>query len=69
MTAITLSLPQDTVSKAQDIARDRNMDLSALVSELMQEMVRSHEAELRFRAYAERGRGREEEALALLGRD
>jgi hypothetical protein len=32
-------------------------------------MVRSHEAELRFRAYAERGRGRDEEALALLGRD
>ncbi|CAN7312152.1 hypothetical protein [Rhizobium sp. LjRoot254] len=68
MNAITINLPNDLIEKVRSIALARNIDVDTLVSQVMTEAVRQNEAYDRFQEMAERGRGREEEALALLRR-
>jgi predicted transcriptional regulator len=68
MNAITVNLPNDLIEKVRSIAAARNIDIDTLISQVMAEAVRQNEAYYRFQDMAERGRGREEEALALLRR-
>ena len=68
MNAITIHLPDDMLEKIESLAKSKDIALDALIVDVMRSVVRERDAEMRFRERAERGRGREQEALDLLRR-
>jgi predicted transcriptional regulator len=68
MNAITIHLPDDMLEKIESLAKSKDIALDALIVDIMRSVVRERDAEMRFRERAERGRGREQEALDLLRR-
>ena len=68
MNAITIHLPDDLLEKIESLAKSNDIALDVLIADVMRSVVRERDAEARFRERAERGRGREQEALELLRR-
>ncbi|MGV8936829.1 MAG: hypothetical protein ACOH2J_06870 [Allorhizobium sp.] len=68
MNAIVIDLPAALRERMEEIARVRNLSLADCYIEMSEAVVRQYDAESRMRARAEKGKGREEEALALLRR-
>lgn len=66
MSALTVELPDATLKKIDLIAAQRGVTREALVEDMAAEMVRQYEAFKLYEEMAERGRGREAEALAIL---
>ena len=66
MTSLTLTLPDDTYQRLDQIAQDRGQSIDALFDAMAQHLVAETDAEARFRALAERGRGQTARGLELL---
>jgi predicted transcriptional regulator len=69
MNALTVELSSEVHEKVDLIAAEKGVTPEHLLSEMTSEMVMQHDAHRLFLQMAERGKGREEEALALLQRD
>jgi predicted transcriptional regulator len=69
MNALTVELSSEVHEKVDLIAAEKGVTPEHLLSEMTAEMVMQHDAHRLFLEMAERGKGREEEALALLQRD
>jgi hypothetical protein len=68
MNAITIQMPDELLKKVQLIAKNHDVALEDLIIEVMNATVRENEARARFEQFTAEGRGREQEALALLRR-
>lgn len=68
MNAISIELPKDLRDKIEAIASERNVPVAELYLDMTRAMIEDYDVERRFRERAERGKGRETEALALLRR-
>ena len=68
MTAMTVRLPEDKHTRLKVLARDRGTTVNRLIEEMTTVMLAEFDAEVRFRARAARGEGREREGLALLSK-
>jgi predicted transcriptional regulator len=68
MNAVTIQMPDEMLEKVTSVAKSQNIPLEAFILDVMDAVIREDEARKRFLEYAERGRGREQEALALLRR-
>jgi predicted transcriptional regulator len=66
MTSITLSLPDETYRRLDEIARLRGVSIDQLLDGMAAHLVAEADAEARFRARAQRGRGKAERGLELL---
>ena len=66
MTAITLRLPDDKHQRLRVLANQRGMSVNQLMNEMTTLLLASFDAEIRFRARAERGCGKTERGIALL---
>ena len=66
MTSFTLSLPDDTYHRLDEIARVRGVSIDHLFDRMAASLVAEADAEARFRARAQRGQGRTERGLELL---
>jgi predicted transcriptional regulator len=66
MSALTLRLPDDKHARLKALAEQRGMSLAKLLDELTTQALTEFDAETRFMARAQRGRGRESEGLAML---
>jgi len=69
MRAVTINLPEPLDAQIEQLARENGLTLSDFLVEVSKDIIRQDEARKRFHERAERGRGREAEALALLRRD
>ena len=68
MTSFTLSLPDDTYHRIAEIAQIRGISIGDLFGGVATALVTEADAEARFRAHAQRGLGKAERGLGLLGR-
>lgn len=68
MNAVTIQMPDEMLAKGESVAKSQDVTLDEFIVDVMQAVIREHEAKKKFLEYAERGRGREEEALKLLRR-
>jgi predicted transcriptional regulator len=68
MNALTIQFPDDILEKVEHVARSRDMPIDKFILDVMNAVIREHEAEIRLHEYAARGKGREQEALELLRR-
>jgi predicted transcriptional regulator len=68
MTSFTLSLPDATYRRLDEIARVRGVSVDELFGRMAAAVVAEADAEARFRARAQRGQGRTERGLELLRR-
>lgn len=66
MTSVTVRLPDETYRRLDEIARARGTSVDRLFDDMAALMVAEVDAETRFRARADRGRGKTERGLALL---
>ena len=66
MTALTVRLPDDKYQRLKALAQQRGTSVNRLMDEMATMMLAEFDAETRFALRAERGRGREQEGLALL---
>ncbi|MET3612523.1 hypothetical protein ABID16_000828 [Rhizobium aquaticum] len=66
MNKIVLNLPGDLHDKVEALARANGVQLEEFYLNVTQAVVRDSEARKRMMDRAERGKGREEEGLALL---
>ena len=66
MTSVTVSLPDETYRRLDEIARSRGTSIDRLFDEMAALMVAESDAEARFRARARRGQGKAERGLGLL---
>ncbi|TPP10931.1 toxin-antitoxin system HicB family antitoxin [Rhizobium glycinendophyticum] len=69
MNALTVELSSEVHEKVDVIAAEKGVSPERLLSDMAAEMVMQHDAHRLFLEMAERGKGREAEALALLRRD
>lgn len=69
MRAVTINLPEPLNAQMEQLARENGLTLSDFLVEVSKDIIRQDEARKQFYERAERGRGREAEALALLRRD
>jgi hypothetical protein len=68
MNAITLQVPDEMLTKIKSAAELKQQPIDSFILDVMAGALRELDAEARFRERAERGRGREQEALELLRR-
>ena len=66
MTAITLRLPDDKHQRLSVLAKQRGMSVNQLMNKMTTLLLASFDAETRFKARAERGRGKTERGIELL---
>jgi predicted transcriptional regulator len=66
VTSVTVSLPDETYRRLDEIARLRGTSIDRLFDEMAALMVAESDAEARFRARARRGQGKAERGLGLL---
>lgn len=66
MASITIQIPEELLTKLQSISAAHNSDINTLINDGLAYVVRGIEARAQYEEMAARGRGREEEALALL---
>lgn len=66
MNKIVLNLPDDLHDKVETLARENGIQLEEFYLNVTQAVVRDSEARKRMLERAERGKGREEEGIALL---
>jgi len=68
MTSVTVSLPDETYRRLDEIAHVRGTSIEPLLDDMAAVMVAETDAEARFRVRAQRGQGKTERGLALLRR-
>lgn len=68
MNALTLQVSDEMLTKIKSAAESQKQPVDSFVLDVMANALREFDAEARFRERAERGRGREQEALKLLKR-
>ena len=68
MSALTLRLPDDKHARLRALARSRGTSVNRLLDEVTTLLLAEFDAETRFRLRAERGAGKAEHGLALLGK-
>lgn len=68
MTALTVRLDDDKYRRLKALAQARGTSVNRLMDEMATLMLAEFDAETRFAACAERGRGREAEGLELLNK-
>lgn len=66
MTSVTVSLPDETYRRLDEIARERGTSIDRLFDEMAALMVAESDAEARFRTRARRGQGKAGRGLGLL---
>jgi predicted transcriptional regulator len=66
MTALTVRLADEKYQRLKALAQARGTSVNRLVDEMATMMLAEFDAETRFAVRAQRGKGREEEGLALL---
>ena len=66
MSALIIRIPQEKRHRLKQVAKSRNMSVNKLIDEMATLMIVEHDAEMRFRLRAERGRGKIERGLKLL---
>lgn len=68
MNAIVVQIPDDVQVKLEEIATTKGQTVETLLAEASADMVRQYEGYKVFLEMSERGQGRTEEGLALLGK-
>ncbi|MCL6708381.1 Arc family DNA-binding protein [Pseudomonas sp. R2.Fl] len=68
MNAITIELPAELREQIEVVAREQGLSVNDLYLAITRDLIAHNEAKKRLLERAERGRGREAEALALLRR-
>lgn len=66
MSTLTIRMPDATHARLRDLARARGVSINKLIEEMATATLSAHDAEVRFRLMA--ARGRPERALAILDR-
>ena len=66
MSALIIRIPQEKRDRLKQVAKSRNMSVNKLIDEMATLMIVEHDAEVRFRLRAARGRGKIERGLKLL---
>lgn len=66
MTSLTVTLPDDTYRRLDEIAQDRGQSIDALLDAMASQLVAEADAEAHFRARAKRGQGQNARGLELL---
>jgi predicted transcriptional regulator len=66
MTSLTVTLPDDTYRRLDQIAQERGQSIDALFDAMAGHLVADADAEARFRTRAQRGQGQHTRGLALL---
>lgn len=66
MTSLTLTLPDDTDRRRDEIAQGRGKSIDALCDAMASQLVAEADAEAQFRARAQRGQGQNARGLELL---
>ena len=66
MSTLTIRMPDATHARLRDLARARGVSINKLIEEMATATLSAHDAEVRFRLLA--ARGRPERALAILDR-
>lgn len=68
MTSLTVTLPDDTYRRLNEIAQGRGQSIDALIDAMANHLVAEADAEVRFRARAARGQGQSARGLELLNK-
>jgi len=68
MTALTLHLPDEKLRRLEIVARARGTGVARLFEEMSSMMLAEADAESRFQLRAQRGAGKEDRGLGLLGK-
>ena len=68
MSALIIRLPEEKRERLKQVAKARNVSVNKLIEELATLVIVEHDAEVRFRLRAARGRGQAERGLALLAK-
>ena len=66
MSTMTIRMPDDTHARLRDLARVRGVSINKLIEEMTTATLSAHDAEVRFRLMA--ARGKPERGLAILDR-
>jgi predicted DNA-binding protein len=66
MSALTIRMPDEKYNRLKQLSAARNVSMNRLVDEMATIMLTEFDAETRFAARAERGRGKLARGLALL---
>lgn len=66
MSALIIRMPQDKRERLKQVAKERNLSVNKLIDEMATVAIAEHDAELRFRLRAARGRGKTARGIALL---
>jgi hypothetical protein len=66
MSALIIRMPADKRERLKQVAKSRNVSVNKLMEEMATLAIAEHDAEMRFRIRAERGRGRADRGLRLL---
>jgi len=66
MSALIIRIPQEKRERLKQVAKTRNVSVNKLIDEMATLVIAEHDAEMRFRLRAERGRGKVERGLRLL---
>ncbi len=66
MSALIIRIPQEKRERLKQVAKTRNVSVTKLIEEMATLVIAEHDAEMRFRLWAERGRGKVERGLRLL---
>lgn len=66
MSTLTIRMPDATHARLRDLARTRGVSINKLIEEMATATLSAHDAEVRFRLLA--ARGRPERGLAILDR-
>lgn len=66
MSTLTIRMPDATHARLRDLARARGVSINKLIEEMATATLSAHDAEVRFRLLA--ARGKPERALAILDR-
>ena len=66
MSALIIRMPLDKRERLKQVAKSRNVSVNKIIDEMATLAIAEHDAEMRFRIRAERGRGRVDRGLRLL---
>jgi hypothetical protein len=66
MSALIIRIPQDKRERLKQVGKARNISVTKLIDEMATLAIVEHDAEVRFRLRAKRGRGKVECGLKLL---
>ncbi len=66
MSALIIRMPPDKRERLKQVAKSRNVSVNKFIDEMATLAITEHDAEMRFRIRAERGRGGSARGLKLL---